>query len=104
MYDGCSSLQGSVNVPNSATDISKYLNSAGRNSEGISLTGINTSSVTNYNLAFYNAKITTIEQSFADLIQQAKPDTVTNAACFKSTDTYLSSPITIAEVHSDWKQ
>ena len=104
MYGGCVSLQGTVNVPNSATDISSFLNSAGTNGEGISVTGINTSSVTNYNLAFYGAKITTIEQSFADLIKQAKPATVTKSICFKASDTNLSSPITIAEVHSDWKQ
>ena len=103
MYGGCVSLQGTVNVPNSATDISSFLNSAGTNGEGISVTGINTSSVTNYNLAFYGAKITTIEQSFADLIKQAKPATVTKSICFKASDTNLSSPITIAEVHSDWK-
>ena len=104
MYGGCVSLQGTVNVPNSATDISSFLNSAGTNGEGISVTGINTLSVTNYNLAFFNAKITTIEQSFADLIKQPKPATVTKSICFRASDTNLSSPITIAEVHSDWKQ
>ena len=104
MYAGCTSLQGTVNVPNSATDITKYLDAAGTNGEGISVIGINISSVTNYSIAFYNAKITTIEQSFADLIMQAKPDTVTDAICFRVIDTYLSSPITINEVHSDWKK
>jgi hypothetical protein len=103
MYGGCSSLQGIVNVSNSATDISSYLSGAGTNGEGISVIGINTSSVTNYNEAFYNSKVTTIEQSFADLIKQAKPETVTKAVCFRTANAYLSSPITIAEVHSDWK-
>ena len=104
MYESCDRLQGTVNVSSSATNLQKYLNSTGKNGTGISLTGINTDIVTNYQLAFFNAKITTIEQSFADLIKQPKPDTVTNAVCFRSTDTNLSSPITIAEVHSDWKQ
>ena len=35
-------------------------------------------------------------------IQQAKPSTVTNAKCFRSNDAFLKTPITIAEVHSDW--
>lgn len=103
MYGGCTSLQGTVNVSNSATNISNYLSGAGTNGEGISVTGINTSSVTNYSSAFLNAKITTIEQSFADLIKQAKPSAVTNAKCFRVNDTNLKTPITIAEVHSDWK-
>ena len=104
MYESCDRLEGTVNVSSSATNLQKYLNFAGKNGTGIILTGINTDIVTNYQLAFYLSKVITIDQSFADLITKPKPSNVTNAVCFNANNENLSTPITIAEVHSDWKQ